>query len=156
MTHQGLHRVACGWTWGSSHFDSPLLTYKNQAVEACMKLCGLRMCYLFSLVWQTFDPADSYKKELAEKPQWTMCPTGDSNEKTMSWTESLFHPLFQKIPFIISLCFEIYILTINYVQFWSWTNFESLILVNIYTYIQYIKIFLRQLFFFNWTWDFCQ
>lgn len=48
--------------------------------------------------------------------------------------ESLFQPLYQKIPFIISLCFETYILTINYVQFWSCTNFESLTLVNIYIY----------------------
>lgn len=53
------------------------------------------------------------KKELAEKPRWTMCPSGDSDEKTMSWTESLFQPLFQEIPFIISLCCETYILTIN-------------------------------------------
>lgn len=100
-----------------------------------MKQCGLWMCYLFSVVWQTFDPLLTHKKkELAGKTWWTVCPADDSSEKIMSWMESLFQPLYQKIPFIISLCFETYILTINYVQFWSCTNFESLTLVNIYIY----------------------
>lgn len=51
-----------------------------------------------------------------------MCPAGDSNEKTMSWTKSLSQPLCQKIPFVITLCFERYIRTINYAQLWSCTN----------------------------------
>lgn len=81
------------------------------------------MCYLCSVVWQAFDPMMTHKKkELAEKPRWAMCPTGDSNEKTMSWTKSLSQPLFQKIPCVITLCFETYILTTNYAQLWSCTN----------------------------------
>lgn len=43
-------------------------------------------------------------------------------KKTMSLTTSLSQPLCQKIPFVITLCFETYIRTINCAQFWSCTN----------------------------------
>lgn len=66
-----------------------------------------------------------------------MCPSGDSNEKTMPWPESLFQPLFQKIFFIISLCFETCTLPINYIQFWFCTGFKIIALANKNFYTQY-------------------
>lgn len=107
--------------------------------------CGLWMCYLCSVVWQAFDAVMTHKKkELAEKPRWAMCPTGDSNEKTMSWTKSLSQPLFQKIPFVITLYFETYIHTINYAQFWSCTNIFKYF-CDSYSFLIGLEIFVSSL-----------
>lgn len=103
------------------------------------------MCYLCSGVWQAFDAVMTHKKkELAEKPRWAMCPTSDSNEKTMSWTKSLCQPLFQKIPFVITLCFETYICTINYAQIWSCTNILKYF-CNSYYFLIGLEIFVSSL-----------